>query len=321
MSQMSNPATAKISPKNYREHILGSIEGDPDGPTVVIVTGVHGNESAGVEAAENVFDMLKDVHPEIYGRLIIVKGNLTALEQGMRYINEDMNRLWFPSIIDRIQNTPEEQIDSNERREMKFLLTIFEKILRRSEHPVFLVDVHTFSAEGNMFSITSSEPRQRKLLSKLHVPMVFGIEESLRGTALSYYQRQGFVSFGLEGGNHQNELTKYNITASLILFLQAVGSIEKQYVSKIKEYEEHLKSHTQQLPVETELVYQHIIEPGDEFEMRPGYRNFQPIKEGEWLANDKDGKIVARCDGYILMPLYQSQGDDGFFVIQEHESS
>lgn len=318
---MSNPATAEITPKNYKEHIIGSVKGDPDGPTVVIVTGMHGNEPAGVTAAENVFNMLKDVHPPIRGRLILVRGNLTALEQGMRYIDEDMNRLWFPSIIDQIRKTPRNQINSNERREMKFLLTLFEKILRRSEHPVFLMDVHTFSAEGSMFSITSPEPRQRTLLSNLHVPMVFGIENSLQGTALSYYQRKGFISFGLEGGNHNNKLTEYNITASLILYLQAVGCIEKQYVSEIKEYEQHLKSHTQHLPGEAELVYQHIIEPGDEFEMRPGYKNFQPIKEGEWLANDKEGKIVARCDGYILMPLYQNQGNDGFFVIREHESS
>ena len=180
-------------------------------------------------------------------------------------------------------------------------------------------EMHTFSAEGSMFSITSSDPRQRKLLSNLYVPMVFGIEKSLRGTALGYYQQQGFISFGLEGGQHENELTEYNITASLLLLLHAVGAIEKQYVEKIKEYERHLKEHTQHLPVETELVYQHIIEPGDGFAMRPGYSNFEPIKKGEWLANDNEGKIIAQTDGYILMPLYQKQGNDGFFIIKENE--
>jgi len=185
---------------------------------------------------------------------------------------------------------------------------------------VILADVHTFSAEGWMFAITSSAPRQRKLLSNLQVPLVFGIEESLRGTALGYYQKQGFISFGLEGGQHDNELTEFNTTAALVLLLQAVGCIEKQYVEEIQEFENHLKRHTQKLPVETELVYQHIIEPGDEFKMRPGYKNFQPVKKGEWLASDQNGRIEARCDGYILMPLYQNQGNDGFFIIKGHES-
>lgn len=317
---MSNLAKAKIFSKKSSERIIGSIDGDPDGPTVVILAGMHGNEPAGIEAAENIFDMLEDVHPPINGRLKAIQANIPALEENVRYIDEDMNRLWFPSIIDRIRKTPEHKIDSSERLEIKRLLPILGNIKNRSDQPIFLVDLHTFSADGYMFTITSTDPRQRELLSNLHVPMVFGIGKSLRGTALRFYQKQGFISFGLEGGQHQDELTAYNITSALILLLKTLGCIEQQYVSEIKQYEQDLKSQTQHLPVETELVYQHMIEPGDDFRMRPGYQNFQPVKKGEWLANDQDGKIVARCDGYILMPLYQSQGDDGFFIIQEHES-
>ncbi len=315
---MRNPAKANIVTE-ADNRILGVVNGDPGGPTVVVVTGMHGNEFAGVEAAQNIFAMLDGIRPRIRGQLIILRANLPALEHNVRYLDEDMNRLWFPSIIEDVRGTPEAEIASSERRQMKQLLPILDSIENRSDGPVVLADVHTFSAEGSMFSITSSEPRQRKLLSNLHVPMVFGIERSLRGTALAYYQKQGFISFGLEGGQHQNKLTEYNITASLLLLLHAVGSIEKQYVSKINEYEQHLKDHTRNLPVETELVYQHIIKPGDDFAMRPGYSNFQPIKKGEWLANDSKGKIIAQTDGYILMPLYQSQGNDGFFIIKENE--
>lgn len=313
---MVNPTIANTKTE-VDNRILGTIEGDPGGPTVVVVTGMHGNEYAGVEAAQNIFDMLEGIRPVIRGRLIILRANLPALRQNVRYLDEDMNRLWFPAIVDQVRNTPEDQIESSERRQMKQLLAILDNIDRGTDGPIVLADIHTFSAEGNMFSITSSDPRQRKLLANLHVPMVFGIEKSLRGTALAYYQKQGFISFGLEGGQHENELTEYNITASLLLLLHAVGCIEKQYVEKIKEFEKHLKDHTRHLPVETELVYQHIIEPGDEFSMRPGFSNFQPIKKGEWLANDRDGKIIAHTDGYVLMPLYQSQGDDGFFIIKE----
>lgn len=315
---MRNPTIASIATK-VDDRVLGIIEGDPGGPTVVVVTGMHGNESAGVDAARNIFEMLNGIRPQIRGRLIILRANLPALEHNIRYLDEDMNRLWFPSIIEKVRQTPEAHIKSSERRQMKQLLPILDGIEKGTDEPVILADVHTFSAEGSMFSITSSEPRQRKLLSNLHVPMVFGIEKSLRGTALAYYQKQGFISFGLEGGQHQNELTEYNITASLLLLLHAVGAIEKQYVSKVKEYERHLQDHTRHLPVETELVYQHIIKPGDGFSMRPGYANFQPIKKGEWLANDNKGKIIAQTDGYILMPLYQSQGNDGFFIIKENE--
>ncbi|MDZ7659545.1 succinylglutamate desuccinylase/aspartoacylase domain-containing protein [Fodinibius sp.] len=316
---MRNPTKSNSAAETKDDRILGVVEGDPGGPTVVVVTGLHGNEPVGVDAARNLYEMLKDVRPQINGRLIILRANLPALEHNVRYLDEDMNRLWFPSIIEKVRNTPEARIKSNERRQMKQLLPILDDIEERSDTPVVLADVHTFSAEGSMFTITSSDPRQRELLSNLYVPMVYGIEKSLQGTALGYYQNQGFISFGLEGGQHENNLTEYNITASLLLLLYAVGSIEKQYVEKIKDFERHMKEHTKNLPVETELVYQHIIEAGDGFAMRPGYANFQPIKEGEWLANDNKGKIIAQTDGYILMPLYQRQGNDGFFIIKENE--
>ncbi len=316
MNKLATPETSKsVSDKR----IIGSIEGDPDGPTVVVLGGMHGNEWAGVEAISNVVRTLDGVQPPINGQLLALRANISALEQNVRYIDEDMNRIWFPSVLDHVRNTPGDQLKSSERIELKSLLMILDDIKQNSNGPVILADVHTFSADGWMFTITSSEPKQRKLLSNLHVPMVFGIEESLRGTALGYYQKQGLISFGLEGGQHKHQLTEYNTTASLMLLLQAVGCIEEQYVDEIKEYQKHLQSHTQYLPVETQLVYQHIIEPGDNFQMRPGYENFQPIKKGEWLASDQHGKIVARCDGYILMPLYQNQGNDGFFIIREHE--
>ena len=47
------------------------------------------------------------------------------------------------------------------------------------------------------------------------------------------------------------------------------------------------------------------------------YRNFDKIYKGELLAHDAHGEIRALCDGLILMPLYQKQGSDGFFVIKD----
>lgn len=317
---MSEVLADNTKTKVSEKRIIGSVEGELPGPTVVVLAGMHGNESAGVDAISNVIRTLQDIETPIKGELLALRANIRALERGRRYIDEDMNRIWFPAILDKIRTTPEKELQSSERIEVKRLLSVLDDIHSAPEDPVILADVHTFSAEGWMFTITSSDPRQRELLSHLHVPMVFGIEESLRGTALGYYQERGFVSFGLEGGQHHHQMTEYNTTASLMLLLKAVGCIEEQYVEDIKEYEKHLRSHTRYLPVETELVYQHIIEPGDEFKMRPGYKNFQAIKKGEWLASDQNGRIHARCDGYILMPLYQSQGNDGFFIIQEHES-
>ena len=51
--------------------------------------------------------------------------------------------------------------------------------------------------------------------------------------------------------------------------------------------------------------------------MLPGYVSFQPITESDVLAKDARGDVRPPEAGRILMPLYQRQGDDGFFVVRE----
>jgi succinylglutamate desuccinylase len=51
--------------------------------------------------------------------------------------------------------------------------------------------------------------------------------------------------------------------------------------------------------------------------MLPNYKNFQQVKKGQILAHDAQGPVKASNDGLLLMPKYQAQGDDGFFLIRE----
>ena len=65
------------------------------------------------------------------------------------------------------------------------------------------------------------------------------------------------------------------------------------------------------------MRYKRDVEPGDGFAMYPGYRNFQVVREGDVVARDVTGEIVLRESGRMLMPLYQEQGEDGFFLVRE----
>ena len=65
------------------------------------------------------------------------------------------------------------------------------------------------------------------------------------------------------------------------------------------------------------MVKRHAIQPVEGFEMLPGFKNFQKVKKGELIAKDKNGDIFSPANGRILMPLYQKQGEDGFFIIKE----
>jgi hypothetical protein len=50
--------------------------------------------------------------------------------------------------------------------------------------------------------------------------------------------------------------------------------------------------------------------------MEPGFLSLQQVGRGQLLATDRQGEIPACCGGMVLMPLYQEQGEDGFFLVQ-----
>jgi succinylglutamate desuccinylase len=311
---------SKTVEKLQIERILGVIEGAKPGPTVVAVGGIHGNEIAGIRALKNVISELKDKADQFCGTMAALCGNLTAIRRGVRYIDEDMNRIWNPSMINEIRQTPAGEHKTSERAEMKNLLVILDQYLQKSSpFPTIFADLHSFSAPGKMIAITSPQKENIDLLHNLQAPLVFGLQEILGGAAIHYYQQRGCITFALEGGRHQDPETVQNIKSSMMRVLQSAGCFDNPGFPDLNRYQNKLAEKNQNLPDQVEFVYQHLIEPGDRFEMRPGYENFQQIDEGEWLAADKHGKIRAKCDGYLLMPLYQNQGRDGFFITRRRK--
>ena len=300
------------------KHFIGDVRGERPGPTVIAVAGIHGNEATGVSAIEDVIDLLKPLDDHIHGRFIGLKGNLKALEQNMRYVEEDMNRLWVTSILDKIRRTPFEDLSTIDRSEVKELLAILDPIVQ-SEEKVIYVDLHTFSGSGGMFSITPHEEKHVELLSQLKIPLIFGIQHTLRGTSMEYVEDAGHIGFAFEAGTHGTYEAEKNAYAGLLVLLVSAGIIPANKLEHFGDYYSYLMDKVDGLPHKVDFVYKHIIEPKDNFVMNPGFRNFDEVKKGDWLATDQHGKITAQADGYILMPLYQTQGEDGFFIVRDCE--
>ena len=65
------------------------------------------------------------------------------------------------------------------------------------------------------------------------------------------------------------------------------------------------------------MRYRHPAEEEDRYLTRPGFRNFQRVRAGDVIGDDRHGEVVAPKSGRILMPLYQELGEDGFFVVRD----
>lgn len=105
--------------------------------------------------------------------------------------------------------------------------------------------------------------------------------------------------------------------AALWICLTATGALRADDVPELRHYRALLETASQGRPRCVEVVHRHVIADGDAFEMLPGFASFDPVREGQLLARDQRGDVVASREGLLLMPRYQGEGEDGFFLARE----
>jgi len=290
---------------------------------IICLSGIHGNEPAGVKALDLIFKMIEVepiTNPKFHfsGSLIGLIGNIPALEMRKRFIHKDLNRLWTEENIHRIEKTPANQLNISEERELKNLLKCIKQEIRAIKpEKVIFMDLHTTTAHGGIFSIVDEDPNSRAIAKELHAPVVTGMDAGLKGTTKELFELIGkkvdTTGLVFESGQHKDPLSVNRAIAALTNCLRIVGCIPPDAVENV--HDQLLTEFSKKLPKVVKLEYCHKIKPSDKFDMLPGYMNFQRVSKGEILAKDKSGPIRALKNGYILMPLYQKQGEDGFFIV------
>ena len=296
------------------EHLIGKFVGDADGATLIVVGSVHGNEPSGAIALRKISQKLENLRDKLRGRVYLLAGNTRALIQGVRFVDSDLNRHWTSENIARNKSRVSPQIA--EDHEQKKLLDIFEEILETARAEVFALDLHSTSAEGLPFATVGDTLRNRRFAQKFPVCILLGIEEQLEGTMLEYLNNAGAVTFGFEGGQHDSAEAVENHKALVWLALVNSGILAEKDAPDFEKHRQNLSKASGNGRI-VEVRRREAIVPEDEFEMNPGFQNFDEIKRGQMLAKNKRGTIKASESGLILMPLYQKQGEDGFFIGRE----
>jgi len=75
------------------EHLIASIRGSLPGPTLIILGGIHGNEPAGVLAAERVWLRMQKRRAALHGEVVLLRGNTRA-----------------PNILTRVSTLPTDRL-------------------------------------------------------------------------------------------------------------------------------------------------------------------------------------------------------------------
>ncbi|HET9887429.1 MAG TPA: succinylglutamate desuccinylase/aspartoacylase family protein [bacterium] len=291
--------------------MLGRAGSATNGPTLVCIAGIHGNEPAGLEALATVFDDLRAKGAVPNGELIGLAGNLRALAEGVRYISKDLNRQWKPERVDALLREGNETPDE-EDLEQRELLAVLHEIFARARGPVYVFDLHTASSATAPFLIFGDTLRNRDFAMSFPAPIVLGLEEQVRGTIMEYVSSLGHVAIALEGGQHDDPASVKHHQSAIWIALSATGVFDAGQATE--DARAALHNAAKEAPRIVEIVSRHAIQPEDRFEMKRGFRNFAKVERGEVLANDKSGPILSPGAYHLLFPLYQKLGDDGFFL-------
>lgn len=299
------------------DRVVDQLRGEVPGPTLVLIGGVHGNEPAGVEASRHVLSELRRDRIPVAGEVVAVIGNLRAIAAGRRYLVRDLNRQWTPASVAeakaRVLAGVSDEVEP-ELHETVELDAALDAIFARARGPVFVLDMHTTSSEGTPFGVVGPTQAHKDFAAHFELPALVRLEEQLPGVLTRYLGEQGIVTFAIEGGSHDSRASREHLAAAIIVGLRASGVVATRDLPGLSSANDRLRRARGELPQMIEVLSRHPVLPEHQFQMEPGFATIQPTFAGTLIARDKAGEIRAPNDCLVLLPLYQAQGNDGFFV-------
>ncbi len=310
------------------QRIIGNFEGALPGPLILAIGALHGNEPAGVHALEMVFEQLeleRRDNPDFQfrGRLVGIVGNTQAFLTRHRYIEQDLNRLWTKEFLEKLRTAPAESAVAERREALEIFNFFAAECQAYTGDKIAVLDLHTTSADGGVFSIPTEEGASLALARHLGAPAIVGLQDSISGTLLGFALQGSFdhlnpsrtpICVAFEAGQHDSPHAISRSVIALVRCLRAMDCIDQDSLTDFEQ--EITLPFLAYVPPVVRFRYAHHIQAEDGFRMRPGYVNFQPIQSGEHLADDVHGPVLSPDNGLILMPLYQAKGSDGFFIVQ-----
>lgn len=296
------------------KHRIGFYSHKHAGPLLVITAGVHGNEPAGITALRNVMTELEEKEIPIHGAFAGLLANVDAFDKGVRFMDEDLNRIWTDKKVKKIAKGGKL---NHEERQVRDLIKTIEELEPKNYEERYHLDLHTTSSESIPYISVSDDKGCRAFANLFPMQDVLGFASLVDGTIDKWFCKNGFEGFTVEAGQHQRVSSIENCEAVIWMALVESGCIDMVHIERFKESRAVLTKFIFDEKKNFRIRYRHDIPDGESFNMEPDFVNFQKVCNGELLAHMNSEAVYSKWDARILMPLYQGQGNDGFFIIEE----
>ncbi|MFA5877301.1 MAG: succinylglutamate desuccinylase/aspartoacylase family protein [Candidatus Paceibacterota bacterium] len=272
--------------KSTYEGISGvvRIDGQKPGPVVGITVCTHGNEPAGLAAANYVLSEVASHTQDIAGTIFIVLNNIratanyfnaTTAEEARkaRFVDVNMNRL--PKDVQ--ETGSDTQYETRRARELQKVWGQFD----------IGFDIHSTSQDSDPMIISMGDQLPLSLVHGMPIKKVISnIDEVQIGKPSSHYYGLGKSSarrIGIEAGTHEKTETFQNAVRCTQVLLQNAGVLSGEVSSRDSEYEEY-------------VVMSAVMFPNASYELTRLFKDFELIPKGTVLAKGDGADIVAEHD-------------------------
>jgi predicted deacylase len=306
-----------------RDRVIGRYSQGIQGPLLVVFGAMHGNEPAGVIALNSLFKMLEDEkikNPEFRftGSILGLIGNLEAYEKSKRFINKDLNRSWTFDAYKTLLDIPNNERTSEQVQIYEIIDCIRTEINLSSPAQIIVLDLHTTSAHGGIFSLITDDPISEQMAIELHAPVIKGMLKGIQGSSINFFHGENLgiptTAIAFESGQHDDPISVFRAIAAVINCMRTIGCVNAYDVEN--RHDEILINFSKNLPKVNEFIGKYSIKNPSKFAMLSGFKSFDKVTKSQHLADDENGPVYCQEDGMILMPFYQKLGEDGYFLIK-----
>lgn len=269
-----------LPPKTYL------FTGSKPGNTSAILAGVHGDERAGIIALEQLLPTLQITS----GRVFVIFGNPEAIKRGVRQVEENLNRCFFPN----------RKATSLEARRAQEVLPILDQASAA-------LDLHaTRSASSVPFIIVAGAGLS--LARQLNFPILstgWNILEP--GGTDGYMASEGKIGICAECGSIGDEgqgvhIATQTITDFLILRGHTTGAPSKSTSKRIVE------------------VQQKVYRETNDFRFLKNFTDFERLPAGEAFAWDGPRSFIAKPGQCIIFARPEKAIGDQVFILGKEAS-
>lgn len=263
------------------------LKGMHEGPTSLILVGVHGNERCGLNALEKILPTLSIEN----GTVIFMYGNPEAINENKRCLESDLNRMFVSK----------DKLNKNVSKSLEYLRS--REIMKYMEEADVLLDIHASNSSISKPFIICEE-NGNEIANYLGIEtVVYGFSNIEPGGTDGYMNLSGKIGICVECGYTKDPLSDIIAENSIMNFLKKRA---------------HISGTVEPTNIELLRVTNLYETKTDSFRLEKKFADFERISANQKIGIDGSKEVISEKDGFILFAHNTDHINAEAFVIGEY---